>query len=111
MVDESIVRGVRQYLRALAEQGIAAERGVLFGSYARGTAGQWSDIDLIVVSPAFDGQCSRELVGRLWRVAARTDNRIEPIPCGARQWREGSGGAPLLAIARDEGVVVELDER
>jgi hypothetical protein len=29
----------------------------------------------------------------LCRFAARTDNRIEPIPCGERQWFEDDAGA------------------
>jgi hypothetical protein len=41
----------------------------------------------------------------LWRVAARTDSRIEPIPCGERQWVEDRSSA-ILEIARREGQVV-----
>lgn len=37
-------------------------------------------IDLLVVSATFDRAFSREAVNCLWRVAARTDSRIEPIP-------------------------------
>jgi len=38
-------------------------------------------------------------------VAARTDSRIEPIPCGERQWIEDDV-TPIIEIARREGVQV-----
>ena len=76
--------------------------GVIFGSYASGHPDQWSDIDLVVVSAAFDGTFSRDAINSLWRVAARTDSRIEPIPCGERQWVEDEA-TPIIEIARREG--------
>jgi predicted nucleotidyltransferase len=82
--------------------------GILFGSYASGHPGQWSDIDLVVVSAAFDGTFSRDAINSLWRVAARTDSRIEPIPCGERQWVEDEV-TPIIEIARREGVQVLPD--
>jgi hypothetical protein len=105
MADPSVLEVVRRYLRNLAEQGILARMGVIFGSYASGTPDQWSDIDLLVVSAAFDGTFPRESVDCLWRVAARTDSRIEPVPCGQRQWAEDAA-TPLLEIARREGIPV-----
>lgn len=105
MVDESVLRGVREYLRALEAEGLAVSFGVLFGSHATGRAGQWSDIDLLVVSPEFDHLKDRSLVDRLWHIAARTDSRIEPIPCGERQWQEDNSSA-LVEFARREGVLV-----
>ncbi len=109
MADPTIIDIVRQYLRNLAQQGIFARMGVIFGSYASGQPHQWSDIDLVVVSPAFDGTFSRDMIDSLWYVAARTDSRIEPIPCGERQWVEDAV-TPIIEIARREGVQVVLDE-
>ena len=34
---------------------IIINKAYLFGSYARGSAGKWSDIDLALVSPQFKG--------------------------------------------------------
>ena len=96
---------VRNYLKALQASGLALQIGVIFGSQVTGTAGLWSDIDLLVVSAGFDRRASRRLVDRLWHLAARVDNRIEPIPCGARHWREDRT-SPLVQAARREGVPV-----
>jgi len=102
MVDPSVLTAVRRYLLTLREHGVAVQFGVVFGSQATGQAKPWSDIDLVVVSAAFDQLANRQLVNLLWRLAARVDSRIEPIPCGLRRWRE-DGGSPILELARREG--------
>jgi predicted nucleotidyltransferase len=99
------VRIVRRYLSALDGMGIQARRAVLFGSYARGEATEWSDIDLVVIAPQFDGARTIEMVKQLWRATAAADNRIEPIPCGEVEW-ENEGGRPILDVAREEGVII-----
>jgi len=108
MMDPTIIDIVRQYLRNLAQEGILAHMGVLFGSYASGHPNEWSDIDLVVVSPAFDGTFSRDAIDSLWYVAARTDSRIEPIPCGEHQWAEDDV-TPIIEVARREGIQVLPD--
>mgnify|MGYP000856092492 CR=1 FL=1 len=105
MVNDSVLNGVRKYLRALKEKGIAVKFGVVFGSQATGKADVWSDIDLLVVSPRFDEQHSREDVNLLWRLAAKTDNRIEPIPCGEQQWLTDDANA-IIELARREGETI-----
>ncbi len=102
MVDESVGKVVQKYLRTLRDHGIAVSFGVVFGSQAIGRADQWSDIDLLVVSPHFDRQRNRPDVDLLWRLAARADSRLEPIPCGERQWEEDDTSA-IIEIARREG--------
>ena len=109
MVDEAIVRSVRRYLQAVARQGIPVRYGVIFGSYAAGRADSWSDIDLLVVSPQFDSLRERDDINLLWRIAARTDSRIEPISVGERQYQEDDSSA-IIEIARREGQIVTLAE-
>lgn len=109
MVDESIVNTVRQYLQALVERGIPIQQGVIFGSQVSGQPHSWSDIDLLVISPQFDGEHKREDVNLLWRIAARTDSRIEPIAVGQRQFVEDDSSA-IIEMARREGQVVWMGE-
>jgi predicted nucleotidyltransferase len=101
------VTAARAYLRALVAEGLAVRFGVVFGSWATGRADRWSDIDLLVVSPRFDGAPDRRDVDFLWRQAARTDSRIEPVPCGEKQWREDDTSA-IIEIARREGERIDL---
>lgn len=102
MVDESIVRVIKRYLKALEEQGLPVRYAVLFGSWVSGHPDAWSDIDVLVVSPRFDQDYNREDVNLLWRVAARIDSRIEPIPAGERQFEEDKT-RPIIEIARQKG--------
>jgi predicted nucleotidyltransferase len=82
---------------------------MVFGSQVTGKADTWSDIDLLVVSPVFDGEKRREDVNTLWKVAARTDSRIEPVAAGERQFVE-DGGAAIIEIARREGERISLSD-
>jgi len=52
---DRIEKAIRSYLLVLEKKGIPTSKAYLFGSQARGTAGPYSDIDLIVVSPVFSG--------------------------------------------------------
>lgn len=105
MAKAQVLSLIRKYLATLPEFGFRPEKAVLFGSYARGEANKWSDIDLVVVSPEFDRPHKRELIHQLWYAALETDLRIEPIACGVREWEEDDG-RPILEIARQEGIVI-----
>jgi len=107
VVDEAIVKAVKRYLRAVHASGIPVRCGVIFGSQATGRAHRWSDIDLLVVSPSFDGQRRRQDIDRLWHMTVITDSRIEPIAVGERQWLEDDAN-PLIEIARREGQIVTI---
>ena len=104
MVEETVIESVKRYLASLPALGIHARRAVLFGSYVQGQADEYSDIDLIVIAPEFDGSREISLIKSLWRATA-SDNRIEPIPCGELEW-ETDQGRPILEIARREGVII-----
>ncbi len=109
MVDQSVVKSVRNYLKSINSEGISIRFGIVFGSGATGHADRWSDIDVLVVSPRFDGPRNRRDIDLLWRLAAKEDSRIEPIPCGERQWDEDVSSA-IVEIARREGETISLDE-
>lgn len=109
MLDASVVTVVQNYLRLLQQHGIAVRYGVVFGSQVTGKTHAWSDIDLLVVSPCFDTAYDHRIVDLLWRLSARVDSRIEPIPCGERQWEEDDASA-VVEIARRHGEQVPVDE-
>ena len=105
MADPKIIETVRNYLNVVATQGIPVTFGVLFGSQVAGNTHHWSDIDLVVVSPVFDGQYPRMQKHKLWHIAGRTDNRIEPIPCGEKRW-QNEQVSPIILIAKREGQII-----
>jgi len=101
-----IVASVKRYLKELAKVGVPVRFGVLFGSHARDPPREWSDMDLRVVSSSYDTSCTREDVNLLWRVAARTDNRMEPVPVGLDR-RETDDGSTIVEMARREGIRID----
>lgn len=105
MVDSTVVSTVKSYLAALHSVGIHAERAILFGSFADGRANEWSDIDLVIIAPEFDGARDFELIKSLWESTILADSRIEPIPCGEKEW-ETDESRPILEIARQGGIVI-----
>jgi uncharacterized protein len=105
-LEKAIIDVVKRYLSVLPAAGIHVRRAVLFRSYASGQANQWSDIDLIVIAPEFDLAHDFDMITSLWETTLLADNRIEPIPCGEREWESGDG-RPILEIARREGLVIE----
>lgn len=107
MLDQGVATSVQRYLRAVEERGIPVRFGVVFGSQVSGRPDEWSDIDLVVVSPLFDQGRDRKQIALLWRLTARVDSRIEPVPCGERQW-EADDSSALLEVARRHGERVPL---
>jgi len=88
------------------ESGTPVSFGVLFGSQARGVAGEDSDIDVLIVSSHFDGRRDFDEVKRLWELTADIDPRVEPIPVGEREWTEDDSRA-IVEIARREGLIID----
>jgi predicted nucleotidyltransferase len=80
------------------------QRVILFGSHARGTAGEGSDVDLLVVMP-FEGSGFRQSLEILNRLDLRLP--IDLIACRpddvARRYAEGD---PLVREAIDRGKVL-----
>ncbi len=107
MVESAIMSAIRRYVSALSAFGINTSQLVLFGSFARGDADEYSDIDLVVIAPEFDGPRELTLVEKLWLATASADNRIEPIPCGEKEW-ETDGSRPILEIARREVIIITV---
>lgn len=102
MAEPKVIAAVKEYLDRLAQNGLSVAFAVVFGSQVTGQASNLSDIDLLVVSPDFDGKITRDIINKLWRIAARTDSRIEPIPCGQQQWQDNTSDA-IIEIARKQG--------
>jgi len=109
MADKTIVKSIQNYLQAVKQKGIPVKYGVLFGSYARGQEHEWSDIDLLVVSPRYDKKWTHKDWAKLWLIAAHTDVRIEPIPVGEKQF-ENDKDSMIVIIARREGQVIPLTD-
>ena len=78
-VSDEILERVNMFVDMVSNSGLHLERVILFGSYVKGKAGKWSDIDIALVSKDFTG------VGFYDRKSInpyliKIDSRIEPHP-------------------------------
>ena len=51
---------IKHFINELQKNNIPIKEAILFGSYARGNYHDWSDIDLALVSDAFEGERFRD---------------------------------------------------
>jgi predicted nucleotidyltransferase len=81
MAPEETIRMIRpaveRYIEALRKSGISPQKVYLYGSYAKGTATEASDIDLAVVSENLSGDSFEDDLA-LMRLTWDVDTRIEP---------------------------------
>ncbi len=70
---------IKQYIKIIKQHKIEINKIFLFGSYARGTATEDSDIDIAIISNDFEGDrfSDRRKIVPLRR---NIDRRLEPIP-------------------------------
>ena len=79
MVEKSINRGIMESIQKYIEkisQYYKIEAIILFGSYAKGTENEDSDIDIAIISSDFNDiiEDGAKLIGLTWKI----DTRIEP---------------------------------
>jgi predicted nucleotidyltransferase len=83
-----IYKEVLQYLSLLKNENIHILQAHLFGSYAKGTADEWSDIDLALVTENFIGD-SFDFRFMLTKLARNINPDIEPHPYLISEFNEG----------------------
>ncbi len=96
----AIAQSIEQFLEELQRQQ-RVQAAYVYGSHARSTATEWSDIDLAVVSPDFGNRFEARL--NLMRLAARIDDRIEPNPYTPEDF---DANDPLVSEIKRTGVRV-----
>jgi len=103
--DLGIERDLRRFREALAQK-FRISRMLLFGSRARGEHLRTSDVDLIVVSPDFEGvpflRRIREVVA-LWE----SDLDLEVLPYTPEEFERKKEEIGIVAVAAREGVEIE----
>ena len=84
-------------------QSIPVEDLIVFGSYLSGTAGADSDVDVVVVSEAFQGQTEDDRMRLLDQAAEGIDPVIEAWGFTASELHQ-AGKLTTLGYARDHGM-------
>ena len=93
---------IDQFLQELANNDIAIEQAVLFGSYAQGTFNDWSDIDLAIVSKVFVGERFEDRK-KIRRIKLRVSSDLEPIPYNPKDFNDEN---PFVKRILETGIKV-----
>lgn len=75
----SVKNTIDSYLQALNRNNIPIKEAILFGSYAKGNAHEWSDIDIALVSDIFVGNRIDDK-DKIRRITLSVSSEIEVIP-------------------------------
>ncbi len=75
----TVIDKVKRFISLLEENNIPIEQAVLFGSYAHGTADEWSDIDVALVSRKFVGSRIDDRK-KIRALKFKVSNDISPLP-------------------------------
>ncbi len=105
---DQLSAAIADFIEKLSK-GMRVEAVILFGSYAWGTPHEWSDVDLAVISPDFEGL---KLPKRQEMIAALTVHRypgLSPIGYPASQYHNPGPHSFLREIIRTGKVVYQAE--
>ncbi|MDR0792390.1 MAG: nucleotidyltransferase domain-containing protein [Chitinophagaceae bacterium] len=55
LTQNAVIETVKNYAKEINEKGVHLRKVILFGSFAKGTQHEWSDIDVALVADNFSG--------------------------------------------------------
>ena len=95
---------IKKIVKILAEllkvNKIPVDRIILYGSYAKGTPQDHSDVDIAVISPSFKGKKMLETQSELARIFSKFLSIIEPIGYSTEDFQSAEPGTLLGEIKR-----------
>ena len=100
-INKDIINSINKFIEEIKKH-YNVTAIILFGSYAKGTENENSDIDIAVISDEFEDiyDCMAVLMGMTWDI----DARIEPHPITREDYEKVS--TPLVKEIVDTGIKV-----
>ncbi|MBU2483366.1 MAG: nucleotidyltransferase domain-containing protein [Proteobacteria bacterium] len=101
-IPDEVIKKTQEFLDMVSSVGVRLERVILFGSYAKGNANKWSDIDIALVSKDFQGIGFYDRQ-KMNPCVLKTDTRIEPHPYRTEEFTEDD---PFIKKILSEGIEI-----
>lgn len=100
-INGEIIQVIQKYIEKIS-QFYNVEAIILFGSYAKGTENEDSDIDIAIISSDFNDiiEDGANLIGYTWKI----DTRIEPHPITTEDYNKVAN--PFVQEVIDTGIKV-----
>ena len=92
---------------ALLTKAARVETVILYGSYVNGSPDEWSDIDIAVISPDFDGLAMWERQRLISRATVDRDASLAPIGYSSSEYHNPGPHSFLREIIRTGRVVYQ----
>ncbi len=101
IISTEIMDSIEKYINII-KQYYNIDAIILFGSYAKGTENEESDIDIAIISSDFKNiiQDGADLIGFTWKI----DTRIEPHPIRTEDYNNAS--TPFVQEVINTGIKV-----
>ena len=74
-----ILNIINKYINELEKNKVHIRKAVLFGSHATGFSNEWSDIDIALVSEAFEGMRIRDR-NKIRKITMVISSDLPPLP-------------------------------
>lgn len=86
-IPDSIKPIIEKYISTLRTSGVRLDGAFLFGSYSKGTADKWSDIDIALISKDFTGNRIKDR-DKIRKYTLSVSSMIEVIPFAEEDFNE-----------------------
>lgn len=100
-INTEIINSIEKFIKEIKKK-YNVEAIILFGSYAKGTENEDSDIDIAIISSDFNDiiEDGAKLIGLTWKI----DTRIEPHPITTEDYEKVSN--PFVKEVMNTGIKV-----
>ncbi len=92
---------------SLLSEAVNVETIVLYGSYANGSPDEWSDVDIAVISPDFEGRSTWDRQEIIARATVGRAYRLAPIGYPSSEYHNPGRHSFLREIIRTGRIVYE----
>ena len=96
---------INKFVESVKMDNIDIFKVILFGSYAKGSNNEHSDIDLAIISPDFKEGYSLEYVSKLLSKAAKRKADIQTMPFSVEEYNNPIG---LIEEIINTGIELEI---
>lgn len=100
---ERIATKITAFIHLMKEEKIPFTKVYLYGSYAKGKAHKWSDIDVCVISPQFKDLSEATI--RLSKLSWKASSDIEPVAFSPKNFVDEN---PLVWEIKQHGIEIPL---
>lgn len=103
VIDREIMESIEKYIKKISQY-YKIETIILFGSYAKGTENEDSDIDIAIISDDFNDiiEDGAKLIGLTWKI----DTKIEPHPITKKDYENNS--TPFINEVMNTGIELKV---